>query len=120
MRFNKHKWKESCVYKVRDVKKPYSGEFVCHRILVAVPNMDGVKPFRNEPAVSFSRKYLLFETLDIPEEELDRKLEKVLNELRARGFAKIEPVEEYETRQLELMKPHWNPSYGRNLEEDAA
>ena len=102
MKYTKHNWNEGCIYKVKDVKTPYSGHFVCNRIAVAVPNMDGVKPFTNQPAPSFSRKYLLYETLDIKPHQVDDVVQKVLKELRQMGFTKIEEVNEYTARMIEL------------------
>ncbi len=94
---------EGCIYKIKEVFKPYEGTFRCYRILVALPNMDGNKPYKRIPAPSFARKYLLFETLDIQPKHVERIEAKVIKELRARGFTKIELVELYEERMTALM-----------------
>ena len=99
------RWHGPCVYKVREVKRPYSGEVVSNRIVVAIPNMEGHRPFKDEPCVSFRKGYLVFESSDFQPEHTDSMIGKVTNALKGIGFETVEEVESYESRMMLLMKP---------------
>ena len=99
------RWHGPCVYKVREVKRPYSGETTSLRIVVAIPNMEGHRPFKPEPCVSFRKGYLVFESSDFQFDQVDKMVSKVINALKGIGFETVTEVEDYETRMLELMRP---------------
>jgi len=101
----KRRWHGPCVYKVREVKAPYSGESRSLRIVVAVPNMEGHRPFKNEPCVSFRKGFLLFESSDFRDSEVSTMVSKVTNALKGIGFETVEEVESYEARMTILMTP---------------
>lgn len=99
------KWHGHCIYRVREVKSPILEQFRGFRFEVAVPNMQGHKPFSSEPAPSFTRSYLLFVSSDWCSEELDEKVKGAIQFLYNRGFDKVEPSELYSARQeLEMAK----------------
>lgn len=100
----KQKWHGACIYKVREVQSPIHKQFRGFRFLVAVPNMNGHKPFSQEPAASFTRAYLLFQSSDWNLNELERKTKGAIQFLLNRGFSKVEPAEQYEERVLAEMR----------------
>ena len=102
-KFGRNKWSGPCIYKIREVKSPIQGIFRGYRILVAVPNMDGNRPFQSIPAASFMRSYLIFQTSDYTPEEILDKERAVVKELHRRGFTKVELSLEYEIRMLRQM-----------------
>lgn len=95
-KFTGRKWHGECVYKVKEVNSPLHKDFRGFRILVAVPNMNGHKAFSSEPAVSFSRSYLLFQSSDYNTNELQGKIQGSIRFLLNRGFTKVWHNEEYE------------------------
>jgi len=92
-----------CIYKVREVYSPIMEEFRGNRILVAIPNMEGRKPFSGTPCPSFAKTYLLFQSSDYEDYEVQKALERVIKELYARGFALVEDFESYQQRMLVKM-----------------
>jgi len=96
-------WTGPCIYKVREVKSPYQQVFRGNRILIALPNMEGRKPFVGTPAPSFLRPYLIFQTSDYIDRDLPKALELLLQELRRRGFSRIETADDYTERMLRAM-----------------
>lgn len=99
----RRKWSGPCIYKVREVKSPYHQVFRGSRILVALPNMEGHKPFTSVPAPTFIRPYLIFQTSDYADQDLGKALELLLRELERRGFTKVESAEDYTLRMLSVM-----------------
>lgn len=89
-----------CIYKVKEVYSPYMEVFRGFRILVATPNMDGRIPFKDVPAPSFMRPYLIFQTSDYTEQDVGKAEELLVADLRLRGFIRVEDVESYQTRML--------------------
>lgn len=96
-------WTGPCIYKIREVLSPYQQVFRGYRILIALPNMEGRKPFVGTPAPTFIRPYLIFQTSDYTEQEIGRAEELMIKELQRRGFTKVETSEDYETRMLQVM-----------------
>lgn len=99
----KQKWHGACIYKVREVLSPTGKTFRGFRFLVAVPNMNGVKPFSSTPAASFSRPHMIFQSSDWCLEELEGKIQGAIRFLLNRGFTSVEPAETYEERVLTEM-----------------
>lgn len=99
----KNRWSGPCIYKIREVKSPICGEFRGMRILIAVPNMDGNRPFQSIPAASFAKSYMIFQTSDYTLDEIDQKEQAVIRELRRRGFTRIETALTFEIRMLRQM-----------------
>lgn len=98
------KWHGPCIYKVREVLSPHGKEFRGFRFVVAVPNMNGHKPFSSDPAASFSRQHLLFQSSDWSLAELERQTKGAIQFLLNRGFTTVEPSEVYEERMLTQMR----------------
>lgn len=96
----KKRWTGSCIYKVRELYSPIMREFRGLRILVAVPNMDGRVPFKDIPAPSFNRAYMIFMSSDYDPSEVEEKLAEHIKWLRSQGFEKIEEAGEYQARML--------------------
>lgn len=92
------KWHGNCIYKIREVNSPLQKNFRGFRMVVAVPNMNGHKPFSSEPAASFTRSYLLFQSSDWGIAELEQKTQGAIRFLLNRGFTKVEPAEVFEER----------------------
>jgi len=92
-----------CIYKVRDVYSPIMEEFRGCRVLVAIPNMEGRKPFSTTPCPSWTRSFLLFQSSDYEPYEVDKMLDRIVTELRERGFDPVEDYETYQERMLRLM-----------------
>ena len=99
----KVRWAGSCIIKVREVKSPYHQVFRGNRILVALPNMEGRKPFSSQPAPSFLRPYLIFQTSDYTDQDLVPALDLLKSELLRRGFTSVEDHEDYTARMLVRM-----------------
>jgi hypothetical protein len=97
------RWAGPCIYKVREVKSPYHQVFRGNRILVALPNMEGRRPFTDQPAPSFLRPYLIFQTSDYIDRDLPRALDLLRAELLRRGFTSVEESEEYTARMMVRM-----------------
>lgn len=105
LRVPRKKWHGTCIYKIREVTSPLHKTFRGFRFIVAVPNMQGHKPFTNEPAASFSRQFLLFQSSDWNFEELEQKVKGAILFLINRGFEKVEPAQDYEARmEVERLK----------------
>lgn len=98
MTTTKQKWHGACIYKVREVLSPHGKLFRGFRFIVAVPNMNGHKPFSNETAASFSRSHLLFQSSDWSLEELEQKTKGAIQFLLNRGFTSVEHADVYEVR----------------------
>lgn len=98
------KWHGPCIYRVREVLSPHGKTFRGFRFVVAVPNMNGHKPFSNEPAASFSRQHLLFQSSDWSLEELEKKTKGAIQFLLNRGFTTVESSDTYEERVLKEMR----------------
>lgn len=99
-RIAQKKWHGACIYKIREVTSPTHKEFRGFRFMVAVPNMNGHKPYSSEPAASFARAYLLFQSSDYDGQELDKKVQAHIRWLLNRGFSQVEPAEVFEARML--------------------
>lgn len=97
------KWHGPCIYKVREVLSPHGKTFRGFRFVVAVPNMNGHKPFSNLPASSFARSYMLFQSSDWSLAEVERQTKGAIQFLLNRGFTTVEPAETYEARMIEQM-----------------
>lgn len=106
------------IYKVQEVLEPYSGQYKCLRLLIAIPNMEGNKPFKSDPAPSFRKQYLLYQSSDFHTDDKDRIVTAVLNLFLKSGFTVMEPVFEYQERMEILMTPQRLDHQER--EEDAA
>lgn len=99
------KWHGPCIYRVREVLSPLQKKFRGFRFEVAVPNMDGHKPFSDTPAPSFSRSRMLFTSSDWNSDELDRQVQGAILFLTNRGFDKVEEASAYAERMLlEMLK----------------
>lgn len=80
--------------KVATKRSPYMQQFRGYRILCAVPNMAGHKPFSSEPAPSFDRPYALVQFGDFADDaDLNAALAKVPKEMELRGFNTCVEVE---------------------------
>lgn len=97
------RWSGTCIYKVREVKSPYHQVFRGNRILVALPNMEGRKPFDGTPAPSFLQPFLIFQTSDYLDNEVSAATELLIRELKRRGFQQVEHADEYAGRMLRRM-----------------
>lgn len=94
------KWHGPCIYRVREVQSPLQKVHRGFRFEVAVPNMDGHKPFTNTPAPSFSRSRLLFVSSDWNLNEVEQKTLGAIQFLYNRGFDKVESSDMYGERML--------------------
>jgi hypothetical protein len=107
------------IYKVQEVNEPYSGQYKCLRLLIAIPNMEGTKPYTNEPAPSFRKGYLLYQSSDFHDKDRDRIVAAVLSLFLRSGFTVVEDVDDFRERMLVLMTPS-RTEHKTNDEEDAA
>ena len=98
LRIIKKKWHGPCIYKIREVKSPIHEEFRGFRILIAVPNMAAIVPYKGIPAPSFQPRYLIMQSSDLLPEEADAYLQKVLDWLKQRGFVSVEHADDYADR----------------------
>lgn len=94
---------QRAIFKIREVKSPYLGEFRGYRILVAMPNMCGLKPFSDKPAPSWHAPWFLFEFGDF--DNVEPYLTKVLDYLELKGFARsdVECEESYIERKYVIL-----------------
>jgi hypothetical protein len=116
LRFKKvaQKYHGHCIYKIREVVSPLHKEFRGFRLVVAVPNMNGHKPFSNESAPSFARSYMLFQSSDYSGQEMELKLKMHVQFLINRGFTLVEESEVYAERQrLNMAKSKGTAHYER-------
>lgn len=93
------------IYKVREVTEPYSGQYKCYRLLIAIPNMAGTKPYTSEPAPSFRPGYLLYQSSDFHIENRDHVVTTILKMYERAGYSPMEDVETFQTRMEILMIP---------------
>lgn len=113
------KWHGPCIYKIREVLSPIHKNSNGFRMVVAVPNMNGHKPFSEEPAPSFTKAYLLFQSSDYNMAEVQTKVEQHIRWLINRGFTSVESSEVYAARQLiEMTKNHTTTHKERDEEEE--
>jgi len=106
------------IYKVQEVHEPYSGQYKCLRFLVAIPNMEGTKPYTNEPAPSFRKGYLLYQSSDFHDKDRDRIVEGVIRLFLKSGFTVMEEVDDFKERMSAVMIP--SKTEHKTEEEDAA
>lgn len=106
------------IYKVQEVNEPYSGQYKCLRLLVAIPNMEGTKPYTNEPAPSFRKGFLLYQSSDFHDKDRDRIVKGVVDLFLRSGFTVMEEVDGFKERMAHLMIPFRTEH--KTEEEDAA
>lgn len=108
LRVPRKKWHGDCIYRIREVTSPIHKQFKGYRLEVAVPNMNGHKAYSSEPAPSFSRAHLLFQSSDWGVHEVEQKATASIMWLENRGFEKVEPAEIYSSRMLLQMSKRSN------------
>lgn len=86
----------TCIIRIHEVTSPYHHEVRGYRVQVAVPNIDGFKPFSDRPTVSFRPKYLILQSSDLENSSVAaEKYEQSTKWLRRKGFTSVLSVEEY-------------------------
>jgi hypothetical protein len=100
LRIKKKRYVGPCIYKIRHVKSPIQEVERGWRILVAVPNMDGTKPYKSTPCAMFTSKYLIMLSSDYCDYEIGAMEQAVIRYLRNRGFNPVEEAEAYEERMM--------------------
>lgn len=81
----------TCIVKVRDMRSPVMNQDRGIRVVVAIPNMAGHRPFSKDPAPSFDKPYFICEFGDYGnEDDFWKARPRIESTLKEMGYTTIQ------------------------------